>query len=47
MTERDRIWQRFLRKQSTREASVWDVTTLCHWWFLYGVRKRNGRTATV
>lgn len=37
MTERDRLWQSFLRLKSTREATVADVMVLCRWWWMRGL----------
>ena len=42
VAEHDRRWQTFLRLKSTREATVYDVTRLCRWWFWRYYLKREG-----
>jgi len=44
MIAHDRRWQTFLRLKSTREATVWNVTRLCRWYFLWYYLKREGWT---
>lgn len=47
MTERDRIWQSFLRTSYARMQSVADMEILCRWWFLRDVVKRRRQATTV